>query len=42
VTSAADTSVDLDAISAIERRVLWLAARLVDYANRERVVALEP
>ena len=26
----------LDALSAIERRVLWLAVRIVDYANRER------
>ena len=36
-TSAAqDTSVDLDALAAIERRVLWLAVRIVDFANRER------
>ncbi len=27
---------DLAALSAIERRVLWLAVRIVDYANRER------
>ena len=26
----------LQALSAIERRVLWLAVRIVDYANRER------
>jgi len=26
----------LAALSAIERRVLWLAVRIVDYANRER------
>ena len=36
MTSAADTSVDLDTLSAIEHRVLWLAVRIVDYANRER------
>ncbi len=29
-------TVDLDCLSAIERRVLWLAVRIVDYANRER------
>ncbi|MSO96164.1 MAG: pyruvate dehydrogenase [Thermoleophilia bacterium] len=29
-------STDLDALAAIERRVLWLAVRIVDYANRER------
>ena len=27
---------DIDALSALERRVLWLAVRIVDYANRER------
>src|SRR4249919_2691511 len=27
---------DLEALASIERRVLWLAARIVDYANRER------
>jgi pyruvate dehydrogenase E1 component len=26
----------LDALTAIERRVLWLSTRIVDYANRER------
>ncbi len=26
----------LEALSALERRVLWLAVRIVDYANRER------
>ena len=30
------TSVDLSTLAAIERRVLWLAVRIVDYANRER------
>ena len=29
-------SLDLDALAAIEQRVLWLAVRIVDYANRER------
>ncbi len=28
--------IDLSALAAIERRVLWLAVRIVDYANRER------
>jgi pyruvate dehydrogenase E1 component len=28
--------VDLDVLRAIEQRVLWLAVRIVDYANRER------
>ena len=38
-----DTSrdVDLDALASIERRVLWLAVRIVDYANRERPKADE-
>src|ERR1700755_3023617 len=31
-----DTPVDLETLAAIERRVLWLAVRIVDYANRER------
>ena len=30
------TAVDLDCLSAIEQRVLWLAVRIVDYANHER------
>jgi pyruvate dehydrogenase E1 component len=34
--SAASGSFDLDALASIERRVLWLATRIVDYANRER------
>jgi len=33
-TAASD--IDLETLSAIERRVLWLAVRIVDYANRER------
>ncbi len=28
--------VDLEALARIEQRVLWLAVRIVDYANRER------
>lgn len=28
--------VDVETLAAIERRVLWLAVRIVDYANRER------
>src|SRR3954452_24185549 len=31
-----ETPVELDVRSAIARRVLWLAVRIVDYANRER------
>ena len=27
---------DLEVLSAVERRVLWLAVRIVDYASRER------
>jgi pyruvate dehydrogenase E1 component len=34
--ATAPPDVDLDALAAIERRVLWLAVRIVDYANRER------
>ena len=29
-------AIDLEALAAVERRVLWLATRIVDYANRER------
>ncbi len=32
----AEAPTALDALTAIERRVLWLAVRIVDYANRER------
>ena len=28
---------DLDTLDRIQRRVLWLAVRMVDHANRERV-----
>ncbi len=27
---------DLEALAAVQRRVLWLATRMIDYANRER------
>ena len=30
------TTGELAALAAIERSVLWLAVRIVDYANRER------
>ena len=30
------TTIDLAALAAVERRVLWLAMRMIDYANRER------
>ena len=36
MSSAAIAPLDLAALAAIERRVLWLAVRIVDYANRER------
>ena len=36
MTEMLETPVELDVLSAIERRVLWLAVRIVDYANRER------
>jgi pyruvate dehydrogenase E1 component len=32
----AGTDVDLDVLSQIQQRVLWLAVRMVDHANRER------
>jgi pyruvate dehydrogenase E1 component len=36
VGESLDSLVDLATLAAIERRVLWLAVRIVDYANRER------
>jgi pyruvate dehydrogenase E1 component len=36
MTSVLERDHDLVTLSAIERRVLWLAVRIVDYANRER------
>jgi len=43
VTTAAGTATNeqLEVLQAIERRVLWLAVRIVDYANRERPKADE-
>jgi pyruvate dehydrogenase E1 component len=44
ITGEAPTSIaptDLEALASIERRVLWLATRIVDYANRERAKADE-
>src|SRR5205085_1549227 len=38
---AAPARADLAALEAIQRRVLWLAVRIVDYANRERPKADE-
>jgi pyruvate dehydrogenase E1 component len=35
-TVAPPGAVDAQVLEAIERRVLWLAVRIVDYANRER------
>ncbi len=35
-TQARVPPADLEALASIERRVLWLATRIVDYANRER------
>ncbi|MGI9658087.1 MAG: pyruvate dehydrogenase, partial [Gaiellaceae bacterium] len=36
VDEPAISSTELDALRSVERRVLWLATRIVDYANRER------
>lgn len=36
VTEPMPSDAALQALSAIEQRVLWLAVRIVDYANRER------
>ena len=36
MTSVAPTAADLEVLEEIERRVLWLAVRIVDAANRER------
>jgi pyruvate dehydrogenase E1 component len=36
MTSGLQRDLDLATLSAIERRVLWLAVRIVDYANRDR------
>jgi pyruvate dehydrogenase E1 component len=36
ITETIEAPVDLETLAVIERRVLWLAARIVDYANRER------
>ena len=36
MTSPAPRDVDLEVLEEIERRVLWLAVRIVDAANRER------
>lgn len=33
---ATPSAADLETLAAIERRVLWLAVRMIDYANRER------
>ena len=33
---APQVAVDLETLAAIQRRVLWLATRMIDYANRER------
>ena len=34
--------VDLEVLDEIQRRVLWLAVRMVDHANRERIAAPAP
>ena len=36
VEATGPPAIDLAALAAVERRVLWLATRIVDYANRER------
>ena len=35
-TVAGPSPAEIQALGQIERRVLWLATRIVDYANRER------
>ncbi|MEO5975063.1 MAG: 1-deoxy-D-xylulose-5-phosphate synthase N-terminal domain-containing protein [Ilumatobacteraceae bacterium] len=35
-------AVDINALERIEQRVLWLAVRMVDYANRERPISSTP
>lgn len=39
---AVDRSIDLTALDEIQRRVLWLAVRMVDHANRERIARPAP
>jgi pyruvate dehydrogenase E1 component len=36
VTVDTDKGVDVDVLESIERRMLWLAVRIVDYANHDR------
>jgi pyruvate dehydrogenase E1 component len=36
IVETLEAPVDLETLAAIERRVLWLAVRIVDYANRDR------
>jgi pyruvate dehydrogenase E1 component len=36
MTAEETTSADLELLESIQRRVLWLAVRMVDYANHER------
>ena len=33
---AAPTADELETLASIQRRVLWLATRMIDYANHER------
>ena len=35
-SAPAEPRIDLDALASVARRVLWLAVRIVDHANRER------
>ena len=35
-SSAAPAAADLETLAQVERRVLWLATRIIDHANRER------
>ncbi len=35
-TPASLSTAELETLAAVERRVLWLAVRMIDYANRER------
>jgi pyruvate dehydrogenase E1 component len=40
--AAVPPEIDLNALDHIQRRVLWLAVRMVDYANRERPLPAAP
>ena len=35
-SSSVDTAVDVEVMERVQQRVLWLATRMIDHANRER------